>query len=138
SSGETKLEDVIRPSKDDIVDPWQKGDETIRRAIIAGNAAARRANIAGSHAYTLRALTSILACADQPLARRRQCLQDWDFARKDDIGRNRTPLLASLFNPAAVKVFSYEEQNIARLHCAWIALAAEQFRLQEGHWPQDT
>jgi hypothetical protein len=121
-SGQTKLDEVVRAHNGDFVD---KDD------------AARLANIPGSHAYTLRALTRILACVDQPPAERRKCLQDWDLAIKDDKGRNRTPLLASILTPAVAKVYYFEEWNIASLHCAWIALAAEQFRLQEGRWPRD-
>jgi hypothetical protein len=127
-SGQTKLEDVIQPGK---------VDDEIRRAILAGNEPARRANIASSHAYMLRTLTQILACAERPPAERRKCLQDWDLTIKEDKERNRTPLLASILNPVSAKVYTSEEENIARLHCAWIALAAEQFRLQERRWPKD-
>jgi hypothetical protein len=127
-SGQTKLEEVIK---------LHEVDDEIRRAILAGNEPARRANIAGSHAYMLRTLTQILACAERPPAERRKCLQDWGLAIKDDKERNRTPLLASILNPVSARVYTSEEENIARLHCAWIALAAEQFRLQERRWPRD-
>ena len=42
-----------------------------------------------------------------------------------------------ILGPFVAKVYTSEELGVARLHCAWIALAAEQFRLQEGRWPQD-
>jgi hypothetical protein len=132
-AGQTKLEKVVGHHIRDLLD----NDEEIRNATLAGDEAARRANIAGSHAYTLRALTRILACADKPLAERRTCLLEWHGDIWTDKGRKRTPLLASMLTPALSMLYANEEWNIVRLHCAWIALAAEQFRLQEGRWPRD-
>jgi hypothetical protein len=137
--GELRLEDVIRPTAGDLkdVEPLVRTDEKIRRAIIAGGAMARRQNLAGSHAYTLRALTRALECTIRREADRKECLTGWEMRIKDDQARQRAPLLASILNPALWKFAAAEEKRITLTRCAVVALAGEQFRLKQMRWPKD-
>ena len=45
------------------------------------------------------------------------------------------PTLARLLGPAVTKVANAYHRNVAQLRCCLIMLAAERYRLAQGHWP---
>lgn len=122
----------------DIDDAVKIPNEKIRRAIVAADGPTRRANVAMSHAYMLKALTGALNCALRPAPDCDVCLHDWEFGIREDEGLERIPLLAASRAPGGWNhARLHEKKNVARLHCAIVALAAEEFRLRQRRWCKD-
>lgn len=136
------LNSMVKP--ENMVEPQLDGafklskEEKTRRTIIAADEPTRRVIIALSHAYVLKALTQALNCALRPDPDCDVCLHDWEFGIREDEGLERIPLLAASRAPGGWNhARLHEKKNVARLHCAIVALAAEEFRLRQRRWCKD-
>jgi hypothetical protein len=142
--GDVAIEDLIRVGPGDAEDM----DGQIRREILRADAASRRKIIADSHIYMLRTLTNTLIASSRAEPDRSTHLQELRNRVLNDKahlefggfwGREPKgiPLFAAILIPAFSKVANGEQRNESRRHCAIVALAAEEFRLQEKRWPAD-
>jgi hypothetical protein len=89
-----------------------------------------------SHATLLDFETNAIEAAKHPFQQRRQQLADLDQKFRAEVREDdKSLILARLLFPGILKVAEAEERTHTHLGTAAAALAAEQFRLQEGHWP---